>query len=294
MIRFCRTAAATVAVLIVGIAGPARAAAPASCPSVISHRAGNNVAPENTVEGIAAVAGLGATSTEMDIRWSKGDGTASYPGWPVLMHDPTVDRTTNGTGAVSSLGLGALLALFANDYTPAGVTPSFKTSYPNAHVPYAWSFLDQLQVSGVDGLLHINIAPNRVQMDKLMYYVGLFPALAGHLTYMGDADVIGPMHSWYPALTYAYIEYPPAGTVRSVGAIAATGAGIYVLPIQNADLDAAAVTYWHAAGVKVWAWSSDTESIDVQANWKKAADLGIDTLITNHAAEVSSYYATYC
>lgn len=283
------------AVVLLGAVAPARAeAASATCPSVISHRAGgvlpDAVAPENTIEGIHAVAGLGATSVEMDVRWSAGNGTASYPGWPVLMHDPTVDRTTNGTGAVSSLGLNALLALYAQDYAP------FKTQsqWANVHVPYAWSFLDQLQVDDVSGLLHINIAPNRVQADKLMYYVGLFPAISGRLTFMGDADVLGPMHGWYPSLTYAYIEYPPAGVIRSAAAIRALGAGIYVLPIQNADLTAAAVAYWHAAGIKVWVWSSDLPTYDTAANWQKAADMGVDTLITNRSADATSYYASIC
>lgn len=276
-----------------------KAGASGTLPSVIAHRAGgvqptgvttavpDAVAPENTIEGIHEVAAGGAHAVEMDVRWSKGDGTANYPGWPVLMHDPTVDRTTNGTGAVASLGLTALQALFAQDYAP------FKgqSKWASVHVPYAWSFLDQLQVDGVDGLLHINIPPNRVQADKLMYYVGLFPALNGHLTFMGDADVLGPMHGWYPSLTYAYIEYPPSGTIRAASAIHALGANIYVLPIQNADLDAAAVAYWHAAGIQVWTWSSDLPTYDTQANWQKAADLGIDALITNRAPQASAYYA---
>jgi glycerophosphoryl diester phosphodiesterase len=72
------------------------------------------------------------------------------------------------------------------------------------------------------------------------------------------------------------------------------GAGIYVLPIQNADLSAAAVAYWHAAGIKVWAWSSDLPTYDTQANWQKAADLGIDTLITNRGPAAKTFLATYC
>jgi glycerophosphoryl diester phosphodiesterase len=52
--------------------------------------------PENTVEGLLAAAETGIDGLELDVARSL-DGTW----W--LMHDTTVDRTTDGTGAVSDL-----------------------------------------------------------------------------------------------------------------------------------------------------------------------------------------------
>ena len=49
--------------------------------------------PENTLEGLLAAARLGADGIEFDVRRS-ADGTF------YVMHDPTVDRTTNGSGAI--------------------------------------------------------------------------------------------------------------------------------------------------------------------------------------------------
>jgi glycerophosphoryl diester phosphodiesterase len=294
MMRMRKTLAVSVAVLIVGAAGPARASAPGTCPAVISHRAGgvvpDAVAPENTVAGIQAVTALGATAVEMDVRWSLGNGTASYAGWPVLMHDPTLDRTTNGTGNVADLGLTQILGYLAQDYAPFKTDPAFAA----VHVPYAYDFLAATYGAGASPLLHINIAPNQVQMDKLMHYVDLTAGARDRTWFMADGPIVTSMHGWYPDLAYVYIEYPAANSIRSSAAILATGAGAYALPIQNVDLTAAAVAYWHAAGIKVWVWSSDTAALDVQANWKKAADLGVDTLITNNAAAASSYFATYC
>lgn len=72
-------------------------------PLVISHAACGGHAPENTLAGIREALRLGAGAIEIDVQ-------ASADGVPVLMHDLTVDRTTNGTGEVATLSLQQLRA----------------------------------------------------------------------------------------------------------------------------------------------------------------------------------------
>ncbi len=71
---------------------------------VIGHRGAKALAAENTLEGIRAAARCRADWVEVDVRLSS-DGSL------VLMHDETVDRTTNGKGLVEELSLEALKAL---------------------------------------------------------------------------------------------------------------------------------------------------------------------------------------
>ncbi len=71
---------------------------------VISHRGAGALAPENTLEGIRAAALCRADYVELDVRLSR-DGEL------VLMHDESVDRTTNGKGLVEELDLAELKAL---------------------------------------------------------------------------------------------------------------------------------------------------------------------------------------
>lgn len=71
---------------------------------VISHRGAGALAPENTLEGIKAAALCRADYVELDVRLSR-DGEL------VLMHDESVDRTTNGKGLVEELDLSELKAL---------------------------------------------------------------------------------------------------------------------------------------------------------------------------------------
>lgn len=64
--------------------------------SIVAHRGFKNVAPENTIAAFDAAAKAGAKYVEVDVR-------ATRDGHLVLMHDATVDRTTNGHGAVKDL-----------------------------------------------------------------------------------------------------------------------------------------------------------------------------------------------
>lgn len=73
-------------------------------PLIISHAACGGHAPENTLAGIRKAIELGAEGIEIDVQ-------ASADGVPVLMHDLTVDRTTNGSGEVAALSLAELRAL---------------------------------------------------------------------------------------------------------------------------------------------------------------------------------------
>lgn len=75
-------------------------------PSVIAHRGGRGLWPENTLYAFRKAVALGADVLEMDIRQS-ADGDL------VVLHDETVDRTTDGSGLVAALPLSRLRELDA-------------------------------------------------------------------------------------------------------------------------------------------------------------------------------------
>ncbi len=80
--------------------------APESRPEILGHRGAAGTAPENTLEAFAEGLSRGADILESDVHLSQ-DGV------PVLLHDPDVDRTTNGRGAVCDLNLEDIQALDA-------------------------------------------------------------------------------------------------------------------------------------------------------------------------------------
>ena len=68
---------------------------------VIGHRGAAGLAPENTLKSIRVAVELGVEYVEFDVRRTRD-------GFPVVVHDQTVDRTTNGSGAVQELDLAAI------------------------------------------------------------------------------------------------------------------------------------------------------------------------------------------
>jgi glycerophosphoryl diester phosphodiesterase len=79
---------------------------PASTPRIIAHAGGAALGPANTLAAIKASLDAGVDAIEVDV-WRSSDGV------PVLMHDPTVDRTTNGSGKVTEMTLQQLKELDA-------------------------------------------------------------------------------------------------------------------------------------------------------------------------------------
>lgn len=73
---------------------------------IFAHRGACALAPENTITSFELAAALQADAIELDAKLSK-DGIV------MVIHDPTLDRTTNGTGKVNQHTLAELKALDA-------------------------------------------------------------------------------------------------------------------------------------------------------------------------------------
>jgi glycerophosphoryl diester phosphodiesterase len=73
---------------------------------IIGHRGASGLAPENTLPSFDLALEQGAEALELDVRLD-ADGV------PVVLHDPTVDRTTNGNGAIGALSAKAISGLDA-------------------------------------------------------------------------------------------------------------------------------------------------------------------------------------
>ncbi|MCQ6557387.1 glycerophosphodiester phosphodiesterase family protein [Paenibacillus mendelii] len=96
-------------------------------PLMIGHRGIPAIAPENTLEGASLAYDYGADVVENDIYLTKDNQI-------VIMHDPTLERTTNGTGNIEDYTMAELKLLKANKQFPA--------QYPNAQIPTLAEFFD--------------------------------------------------------------------------------------------------------------------------------------------------------
>ena len=78
-------------------------------PLILAHRGASAHAPENTLAAYELALVQGAHGVELDAKLS-ADGEV------VVIHDATVDRTTDGKGRVSQLTLAALRELDAGSF----------------------------------------------------------------------------------------------------------------------------------------------------------------------------------
>lgn len=65
-------------------------------PLIVAHRGASASEPENTLEAFEAAIETGADAVELDVRLTADEV-------PIVMHDASVDRTTDGTGLVHEL-----------------------------------------------------------------------------------------------------------------------------------------------------------------------------------------------
>lgn len=63
-------------------------------PQIIGHRGAAAYAPENTLEGIHTAADMGVEWVELDVKLTKDQ-------IPIIFHDDTLERTSNGSGPVA-------------------------------------------------------------------------------------------------------------------------------------------------------------------------------------------------
>ncbi|MBU9550545.1 glycerophosphodiester phosphodiesterase [Burkholderia multivorans] len=81
-------------------------------PRVVAHRGGGTLAPENTLAALDEGARRGHRMVEFDAKLSADDVT-------FLLHDDTVERTSNGRGAAAGMRYAALAALDAGAWRDA-------------------------------------------------------------------------------------------------------------------------------------------------------------------------------
>lgn len=115
-------------------------------PRVIAHRCGGWLAPENTLAGLSAAAAAGCMAAEFDVMLCADNE-------PVLMHDTTLSRTTDGVGNVADFQYGELARL------DAGVW--FKPSFAGERIPTLAMALTRAAALGLALNIELKPTPER-------------------------------------------------------------------------------------------------------------------------------------
>ncbi len=183
---------------------------------VVVHRGANHLAPENTVASAFAALRNGATWVEVDVRRSKDSVLFN-------MHDPTLNRTTNGTGYVSER---------TSDYIEKlDVGSWFGKDFAGLRVPTIAEMLDSLhgkaQVffdvkSGTPIPRLISMVRKKGFADKSFFWFGdsamlkEFVRLAPDMKIKVNASNVEGIRRWMRVCKPSYIEIDARNITDSV------------------------------------------------------------------------------
>lgn len=225
---------------------------------VIGHACAAGEAPANTLAGVRACLDAAAEAMEIDVQLCADTV-------PVLMHDDTVDRTTNLSGPVREKTLAELQAADAGEGEP---------------VPT----LDQV-LALVDGRLSVLCelkatpgAPEQDQqcVDEVVAVIRRHSAESWTAIHSFNPDMVERARHTEPRISAAIISPPVADEAadRLLGALLKRNG--QAVSVHHGAVDRVLVEKAKRRQVTVWCWTADTE-----ADWARVVEAGVDGIITN-------------
>ncbi|MBL7077297.1 MAG: hypothetical protein ISS31_07485 [Kiritimatiellae bacterium] len=217
----------------------------------IAHRGGAVYAPENTLAAIAAVSNR-ADMVEIDVR-------VSSDGHLVVMHDTTVDRTTDGTGNVDALTLAELKALDAGSW--------FSSHFEGEEIPT----FDE----AVLGILPHAIPMIERKAGTATSYVTALQALgvASEVMVISfDWSFLADVHALDPSIPLGALGSGTldAGTVTT---ILATGAD--TVSWKKDDASAADIDLVRSMGAEIFVWTANGSNVQTYV------DMAVDGVVSD-------------
>jgi glycerophosphoryl diester phosphodiesterase len=266
-------ASAVVPLMLLTGAAPARAATCVT-PYPVAHRGGTERYVENTRNAFRQSSNSGVNFWETDVRFTSDNV-------PVIMHDATVDRTTNGTGNVADLTYAQISALRTADDQPV---PTLAELMNDESVDRAYAFVEP------------KVMPTEAQ------WATFIAALTSRAGAGGPKPAI---ESFDPAvLDQVAVRLP--GYTRALDQSVGDADPADITPhasilLKHHDaITATRLTKWTAAGLRVYAWA-DPAAGDDASEWARIAGYSNDTaagsvsgFITGAPAAYAAWRATFC
>jgi glycerophosphoryl diester phosphodiesterase len=226
----------------------------------IAHRGASGDFPENTLAAFAAAIEAGADMCELDVQLS-ADGAV------VVIHDDTVNRTTDGHGAVAAMRLAALRRLDAGR--------KFGVAFPGERIP---TLEEVLALTMGRCALNVELKSDGVEKE-------VCSLLRAH---GAVGDTIVSSFQWY--LLAAARELEPAlhlGILADRRAHAMLDVAIRLRAVsvnpRHDMVSADIVNRAHEAGMKVLVWTVDNVS-----RMRRMIAAGVDGIMTNYPGRLSA------
>ena len=268
MTRRLRVVVAVAGALLVASATLATVMAAGPATLVAAHRGGAALWPENSLLAFRSALALGVDALELDLHLT-ADGEV------VVLHDPSLDRTSTGTGAVRDLKLADLAAVRLK--TREGAVTAER-------VPTFAQVLDLVAPTSAELLPEIKVDANRQRYDgiegKVLALIRARGLLSRTTIQAFQVETIRRLRELEPkARTMLLVarggvergRARPAEAVRRARELGATDLGMNHRLIDTDVMSAA-----RAAGIRVAAWTPNEE-----ADIRRMVELGVDMVMSD-------------
>ena len=225
---------------------------------VIGHACAVGEAPANTLAGVRACLDCSAEAMEIDVQLS-ADGV------PVLMHDDTVDRTTNLTGPVREKTLAELQAADAGDGEPV-------PTLDQVLALVAGKLTVMCELKATPG------APDQDQsnVDAVVEVIRRHNAEHWTAIQSFNPEMVDRARKTEPRISAAIISGPVEGEQvdRLLGGLMKRHG--QAVSVEHSCIDRALVEKAKRRQVSVWTWTADKPE-----DWARVVGAGVDGIITN-------------
>lgn len=230
-------------------------------PLVEAHRGDSSRAPENTLAAFASAVDLGVPWIELDVH-PAADGTL------MVIHDETVDRTTDGRGPVRGFAVEALRRLDAGSW--------FAPEFAGERIPLLDEVLGRVAPTATRLNIEIKASPPGADVPRAV--VELLRSYGVENDYIVSSFQIQPLleiRAIDPGISLALIGKLPR--VLSV----AEGHGFPWVHVDYRTVTTEAVRRAQASRIRVNAWTVD------DLDWlPRLLEAGVDKICSNRPAAI--------
>ena len=230
-------------------------------PLIIAHRGASAKAPENTLTSFKLALEMGADGIELDVMFSKDQEL-------VVIHDDTVDRTTNGSGRVNEFLYDTLRGLNAGS--------SSYSEYREDHIPTLAEVFEQF---GGKMLINVELknyaTPFDTLTEKVIDLIEAFNLVDSTMLSSFNPFKLSKAYKKNPAIKRGLLTFP-----KTLGSLLRGPIG-RIFPYDAlhpyyTDVTSRMVTRMHNLGRQVNVWT-----VDDPIELRLLAELGVDMIICN-------------
>ncbi|MEK5496469.1 glycerophosphodiester phosphodiesterase [Bacillus sp. FSL M8-0077] len=214
---------------------------------IIAHRGASSAAPENTIAAFDAAVEQGADYIELDVQMTMDQHV-------VVIHDDTVDRTTNGSGLVKSYTLQQLKKLDAGSW--------FDPLYANERIPTLQDVMGRYS-ERIGILIELKHPKRQVGIEKAVADIISRFGYSRHLMVQSfDETALQRIKALAPSLRTAFIIKP------SILKLAKRNLSMYSSFADCLNMKKTMINRWwinriHSFGMDIFIWTvKDQETAD--------------------------------